>query len=85
MGKYNDGSKLYLAEFARNVDKFPMLHETISANSRTKEKLFPNTNIWAGDTPHLRYIYGKEILINENLEDDVVMFGKYYNIVNKES
>lgn len=82
---YRKGTQLYLKEFIRNVDIFPMLHETISMNSHTKDKLLTTSNICIADSSLLKFYCGKTILINEDLEDDVVVLGKYYNIVNKES
>lgn len=46
MEGYKKGTQLYLEEFIRNVDKFPMLHETISMNSHTKDKLLTTSNIY---------------------------------------
>ena len=84
MKHYNKiNTDIYLREFTMRVDRFPMLHETISMNSKTKKKLFSQKicTPFTKDIP-LKYYCGKEILINENLQDDIVMFGKYYDIGN---
>ena len=85
MKGYKKGTQLYLEEFIRNADKFPMLHEIIFMNSHTKDKLLTTSNICIANSPLLKFYCGKTILINEDLEDDVIVLGKYYNIVNKES
>lgn len=84
MEHYNKiNTDIYLREFAIKVDRFPMLHETISMNSKTKKKLFPQRICapFIDDIP-LKYYCGKEILINENLQDGILIFGKYYDIGN---